>query len=260
MVATSGDRLLDRDAEEAVASEARCPSRPSSRRTLDEAADPHRRAGRSTRRPAGRRPRAGPHGSRGGAGQGRPRPRATSSSTSSGTARRSESGGAPASRPETRTAPGARSRPGTAGLALGHPLTEAVDRAVDFVARAIAAAPGLGKGHGPLNHFVAWTPLAPKDRRTGCDPVRAGRDGAARPETVGMDPGWASPGSRTLGAGPAGQDPHAFQALRDAPGRSALSPPPSPPPLERRSKRGRLPSGLQDLGVKLAPARVQPRA
>lgn len=42
----------------------------------------------------------------------------------------------------------------TAGLALGNPLQLAVDRALDFVARAIAAAPGLGKGHGPLNHFV----------------------------------------------------------------------------------------------------------
>ena len=42
----------------------------------------------------------------------------------------------------------------TAGLALGDPLEVAVDRALDFVARAIAAAPGIGKGHGPLNHFV----------------------------------------------------------------------------------------------------------
>jgi hydroxymethylpyrimidine/phosphomethylpyrimidine kinase len=41
-----------------------------------------------------------------------------------------------------------------AGLALGHPLPEAVDRAVDFVVRAIQAAPGLGSGHGPVNHFV----------------------------------------------------------------------------------------------------------
>lgn len=41
-----------------------------------------------------------------------------------------------------------------AGLAQERPLTDAVERALAFVARAIAAAPGLGAGHGPLNHFV----------------------------------------------------------------------------------------------------------
>jgi len=41
-----------------------------------------------------------------------------------------------------------------AGLALGLPLGEAVDRAVRFVARAIESAPGLGSGHGPVNHFA----------------------------------------------------------------------------------------------------------
>lgn len=42
-----------------------------------------------------------------------------------------------------------------AGLALGASLERAVEDALDFVHRAIAAAPGLGSGHGPLNHFVA---------------------------------------------------------------------------------------------------------
>jgi hydroxymethylpyrimidine/phosphomethylpyrimidine kinase len=42
----------------------------------------------------------------------------------------------------------------TAGLAHGSELYAAVDRAVGFVHRAIATAPGLGKGHGPVNHFV----------------------------------------------------------------------------------------------------------
>ena len=42
-----------------------------------------------------------------------------------------------------------------AGLALGRPLERAVSDALDFVHRAIATAPGLGKGHGPLNHFAA---------------------------------------------------------------------------------------------------------
>jgi hydroxymethylpyrimidine/phosphomethylpyrimidine kinase len=42
----------------------------------------------------------------------------------------------------------------TAGLAHGRPLERAVAEALEFVARAIASAPGLGSGHGPLNHFV----------------------------------------------------------------------------------------------------------
>jgi hydroxymethylpyrimidine/phosphomethylpyrimidine kinase len=42
----------------------------------------------------------------------------------------------------------------TAGLALERPLEQAVEDALDYVHRAIAAAPGLGSGHGPLNHTV----------------------------------------------------------------------------------------------------------
>lgn len=41
-----------------------------------------------------------------------------------------------------------------AGLALGEPLVEAVDAALDFVHRAMESAPRLGDGHGPLNHLV----------------------------------------------------------------------------------------------------------
>lgn len=41
-----------------------------------------------------------------------------------------------------------------AALAQGLSLPDAVDQAVDFVARAIASAPGLGGGHGPVNHFA----------------------------------------------------------------------------------------------------------
>lgn len=41
-----------------------------------------------------------------------------------------------------------------AGLARGRPLERAVTDALDFVHRAMAAAPGLGGGHGPLNHLV----------------------------------------------------------------------------------------------------------
>jgi len=41
-----------------------------------------------------------------------------------------------------------------AHLALGAPLPDAVERSLDFVHRAIATAPGLGAGNGPLNHFA----------------------------------------------------------------------------------------------------------
>ncbi len=47
----------------------------------------------------------------------------------------------------------------TAGLALGRPLEEAVTDALDFVRRAIAAAPPIGGGAGPLNHGVAAPPV-----------------------------------------------------------------------------------------------------
>lgn len=46
----------------------------------------------------------------------------------------------------------------TAGLALGHELEDAVERALDYVARAIRHAPDLGRGIGPLNHAVAVSP------------------------------------------------------------------------------------------------------
>jgi len=38
------------------------------------------------------------------------------------------------------------------GLAQGMAIDAAVERARDYVQRAIASAPGLGRGHGPLNH------------------------------------------------------------------------------------------------------------
>jgi hydroxymethylpyrimidine/phosphomethylpyrimidine kinase len=50
-----------------------------------------------------------------------------------------------------------------AGLAQGRPLAQAVADAVDFVQRAIAAAPGLGAGRGPLNHFVPAPPRPPTE-------------------------------------------------------------------------------------------------
>ncbi len=52
-----------------------------------------------------------------------------------------------------------------AGLALGRSLEQAVVDGLDFVHRAIAAAPGLGRkdGHGPLNHFVPAPPRPPSE-------------------------------------------------------------------------------------------------
>ena len=44
-----------------------------------------------------------------------------------------------------------------AGLAHGRPLRQAVEDALDYVQRAIQSAPGLGRGHGPLNHMVPAT-------------------------------------------------------------------------------------------------------
>ncbi|HXF96759.1 MAG TPA: bifunctional hydroxymethylpyrimidine kinase/phosphomethylpyrimidine kinase [Gemmatimonadales bacterium] len=50
-----------------------------------------------------------------------------------------------------------------AGLALDRPLARAVEDALDFVHRAMAAAPRLGQGHGPLNHFVPAPPRPPSE-------------------------------------------------------------------------------------------------
>jgi hydroxymethylpyrimidine/phosphomethylpyrimidine kinase len=42
----------------------------------------------------------------------------------------------------------------TAHLAQGFPLHDAVQLSLDWVHRAIASAPALGSGNGPLNHFA----------------------------------------------------------------------------------------------------------
>ena len=44
------------------------------------------------------------------------------------------------------------------GLAQHLTLADAVDRARDYVSRAIETAPGFGSGHGPLNHAVTFDP------------------------------------------------------------------------------------------------------
>jgi len=52
-----------------------------------------------------------------------------------------------------------------AGLAVGQPVADATAAAVDFVARALADAPGLGAGRGPINHFVGTRPDVPGSPR-----------------------------------------------------------------------------------------------
>ena len=53
------------------------------------------------------------------------------------------------------------------GLAAGLPLADAVGRAIAYVQAALAAAPGLGAGHGPMGHalgrvpFDDWTATCP---------------------------------------------------------------------------------------------------
>ncbi len=46
-----------------------------------------------------------------------------------------------------------------AGLAARLPLADAIDRAVAFVRAALAAAPGLGEGHGPMGHACGEVPF-----------------------------------------------------------------------------------------------------
>jgi hydroxymethylpyrimidine/phosphomethylpyrimidine kinase len=50
------------------------------------------------------------------------------------------------------------------GLAQDMTLRDAVLRARDYVRAAIAAAPGFGAGHGPLNHYVQAPPLPLRGR------------------------------------------------------------------------------------------------
>ncbi|HEY0624430.1 bifunctional hydroxymethylpyrimidine kinase/phosphomethylpyrimidine kinase [Sphingomonas sp.] len=45
------------------------------------------------------------------------------------------------------------------GLAAGLPLDEAVGRSIAFVRKALAAAPALGEGHGPIGHTLGVVPF-----------------------------------------------------------------------------------------------------
>jgi hydroxymethylpyrimidine kinase/phosphomethylpyrimidine kinase len=58
-----------------------------------------------------------------------------------------------------------------AGLSHGRPLLRAVDDALGFVRRAIIAAPGLGSGNGPLSHFVGLTDHEDGSQNDRADPL-----------------------------------------------------------------------------------------
>jgi hydroxymethylpyrimidine/phosphomethylpyrimidine kinase len=65
-----------------------------------------------------------------------------------------------------------------AGLALGRSITDAAARAQEYVGGAIAHAPGLGHGRGPVDHFwergrpVAGSLQASNRRRSAKEPVK----------------------------------------------------------------------------------------
>lgn len=56
-----------------------------------------------------------------------------------------------------------------AHLALGHALADAVPQVQRYIAGAIARAPNLGRGHGPMDHF--WKSNNPNDRNDPNDSV-----------------------------------------------------------------------------------------
>ncbi len=75
-----------------------------------------------------------------------------------------------------------------AGLAHGRDLRTAVEDALDFVHLALRAAPGLGSGHGPLNHLVPFAP-GPGSSVSGRQPSvpfasRRGASPSDRPPTT----------------------------------------------------------------------------
>jgi hydroxymethylpyrimidine/phosphomethylpyrimidine kinase len=163
MVATSGDRLLDRDAEHLIARRL-VPLATLVTPNLDEAAILE---GGGTVRTAADMERAGRAlvklGARAALVKGGHLPGAevVDVLVSDGTVRRFTH-----PRIDTTSTHGTGctlSAAIAAGLAHGRPLEGAVADALGFVHRAMAAAPGLGKGHGPLNHFVPAPPRPPTD-------------------------------------------------------------------------------------------------
>jgi hydroxymethylpyrimidine/phosphomethylpyrimidine kinase len=77
-------------------------------------------------------------------------------------------------------------------LAAGEPLPRAVEGAIAYLRLAIENAPGLGAGHGPLDHGVRPPPLpAPAARRGGVAPAAGAA--ATGAETTDATPTGAAP-------------------------------------------------------------------
>ena len=162
MVATSGDRLLERDAERLIARRL-VPLAALVTPNLEEAAilveeqvhtpDDMERAGRALVKMG-----AGAALVKGGHLEG---PEVTDILVSEGAAHRFRH--AKLDTTSTHGTGCTLSAAVAAGLALDRPLGRAVEDALDFVHRAMAAAPGLGRGHGPLNHFVPAPPRPPSE-------------------------------------------------------------------------------------------------
>ena len=206
MVATSHDRLLDADAERTILEEL-LPLAACVTPNLDEAAilvgepvedeEAMRRAAR-TLVERGREVRAA---------QGRAPARRRAGGRAVGRARVARRGGAPSCDTRSTHGTGCTLSAGiAAGLAHGRPLRQAVEDALDYVQRAMAAAPGLGSGHGPLNHLV---PGLVREERNAESPERAeARAGANEsPQRLRQSPrrncrwGFNRDGQRAHGAG-----------------------------------------------------------
>ena len=67
-----------------------------------------------------------------------------------------------------------------AGLAQGLAIEAAVERARDYVRRAIASAPGIGRGHGPLDHAHPLRTVGGVGRRRGGAGKLRGKGGGGR--------------------------------------------------------------------------------
>jgi hydroxymethylpyrimidine/phosphomethylpyrimidine kinase len=76
-------------------------------------------------------------------------------------------------------------------LARGTDLPAAVAAALAYVRRAIALAPGLGGGHGPLNHFAA-APAGAAPRAAAVRPGETAPREAPEPGDTGLNAGAAS--------------------------------------------------------------------
>ena len=159
MVAKSGDRLIDDEALGAFRTELLSHAY----LVTPNIAEAEALAGMTIvsdedRREAARRIAA--IGAVGRAHQGRTSSRLRTSATCCSTVTSSSSSATPASRAATRTAPVAPlPRQSPRSWRSASPSREAIPLAQRYVAEAIRHAPGLGRGHGPMDHFWDLTKL-----------------------------------------------------------------------------------------------------